>query len=145
MAVLDIAPNEVTEVAPDHSALWRRANWFGASVLVSGIASLAVALIVVGWIALSEAGVLKRSLLTAEFHTAGPVLLAVVAMIFVADRLWPAEPRPARSRAHFVDAGYLLLFTVITTLVSLLNTGFLIEVSRHAPFLILSEIQLIPQ
>jgi sterol desaturase/sphingolipid hydroxylase (fatty acid hydroxylase superfamily) len=49
------------------------------------------------------------------------------------------------ARAHLVDAGYLGLFAVVAPFVSLLNTGFAVIVERHAHFLVLSRVPLIPR
>ena len=74
-----------------------------------------------------------------------PALLAVVAALFVAERLWPAVPRPPLARAHVVDAGYLALFAVVVApLVILVDTGFAVEIDRHAHFLLLSRLSPCP-
>jgi len=77
---------------------------------------------------------------------AGPALLAVVGAIFLAERLWPAVQRPALARAHVVDAGYLALFAVVVApFVTLVSTGFGVEIDRYAHFLVLGRMSLLPQ
>ena len=50
------------------------------------------------------------------------------------------------SRGHLVDAGYLVLFALaVVPLLTLVETGFAVEMSRHARFLILSRLPLAPQ
>ena len=67
-------------------------------------------------------------------------------VLFVAERRWPAVERPALSRAHLVDAGYLALFAVaVLPLLTLVQTGFAVEVQRYAPFLRLGRLPLVPQ
>ena len=63
----------------------------------------------------------------------GPALVAVILAVFLAERLWPAVPRPVLDRAHVVDAGYLVLFALIAPAVALMNTGFAVTVERYAP------------
>jgi sterol desaturase/sphingolipid hydroxylase (fatty acid hydroxylase superfamily) len=75
----------------------------------------------------------------------GPVLLLVVTGLFLAERRWPAVPRSARARAHLVDAGYLLLLLVVGPFVTVLDTGFALVMERHARFLVLSRLPVIPR
>jgi sterol desaturase/sphingolipid hydroxylase (fatty acid hydroxylase superfamily) len=106
----------------------------------------------VGWLgftgakALLGAGDLWTGLVTAQGRTAGPVLVVVVAALFMAERRWPAVPRPLLARAHLVDAGYFLLFAVmVVPLLTLVETGFAVEMERHARFLLVGHLPLVPQ
>ncbi len=91
-------------------------------------------------------GDLSSALATAQGRTVGPALIAVVAVLFLAERLWPAVPRRALARAHLVDAGYLIIFAVVVVpLLTLVETGFAVEVGRHARFLLLGRLDPIPQ
>src|SRR5579871_6352904 len=109
-----------------------------------GLTGAAVWLIVAGWHALRGPGFIS-ALTTAQGQMVGPVLIAVVAAVFVAERLWPAVPRRPLARAHVVDAGYLVLFAFVAPLVTLLNTGFVVTLDRHAHFLVLRHLPLAPQ
>jgi sterol desaturase/sphingolipid hydroxylase (fatty acid hydroxylase superfamily) len=107
---------------------------------------------VVGWLGavgvsvLVGAGDLSSALATAQGRTVGPALIVVVAALFFAERLWPAVPRPAPARAHLVDAGYLVLFAVmVVPLLTLVETGFAVEVERHARFLMVGRLALVPR
>jgi len=120
----------------------RVAAWLG--VLAVGVA--------VGWLgftgakALLGAGDLATSLATAQGRTAGPILVVVVAALFLAERRWPASPRPLLARAHVVDAGYFLLFAVVVVpLLTLVQTGFAAEVEKHSRFLLVGHLPLVPQ
>ena len=115
----------------------------------SGVVAVAAA---VGWLgfvgtrSLIGAGNLTTALATAQGRTVGPALIAVVAALLVAERLWPAVPRPFLARAHLVDAGYLVLFAVVVVpLLTLVETGFAVEMTRHARFLIVGHLPLVPQ
>ena len=87
----------------------------------------------------------SAALWLAQTSTIGPVLVVLVGVLFLAERRWPAVRRPAVSRAHVVDAGYLVLAWAATPLVTLLNTGFGIAVGRYAGFLELQRLPLVPR
>jgi sterol desaturase/sphingolipid hydroxylase (fatty acid hydroxylase superfamily) len=103
------------------------------------------------WLGLEGGGALARShgvyhtLAVTELRTVGPALFVVVAVLFALERRWPAVPRPVRSRAHVVDAAYLLVAAVIAPLVTLVDTGFAVVVSQHAPYLVLGRLPLGPR
>jgi sterol desaturase/sphingolipid hydroxylase (fatty acid hydroxylase superfamily) len=100
----------------------------------------------VGTSTLFGAGDLSSALTTAQGRTVGPALVVVVAALFIGERLWPAVPRPAFARAHLIDAGYFVLFAVLVVpLLTLVETGFAVEVGRHARFLMVSRLSLVPQ
>ena len=110
------------------------------------VAGIGVWLGVVGLHALSVGGHLPHKLAVQQSLNVGPALLAVVTLIFVAERRWPAVARPVMARAHLVDAGYLLLFALIVgPLVILFSTGFSVVVHRYAPFLVLDRLPLAPR
>jgi sterol desaturase/sphingolipid hydroxylase (fatty acid hydroxylase superfamily) len=120
----------------------RRTAWYVVMVL----AAASVWLGVVGLRTLVGAGDLGGALAAARGHSVGPVLIVFVALIIVAERLWPAVPRPLLARAHLVDAGYLALFAIVVLpLVTLVQTGLTVEVERHAGFLIVGRLPLVPQ
>jgi len=118
-----------------------RAAW----AIAIGVTVTAAWLAVIGYRALAGGHELWSAVRDAQGRMAGPILVLVVAGVFIAERRWPAVPRPALARAHIVDATYLLLFALIGPLVTLLNTGFAVEVERHAGFLILGRLPLVPQ
>ena len=126
--------------APGGTARWT--SWSGVVAVGLG----AVGLGVVGAQALVGAGDLPSALATAQGRTVGPALIAVVAVLVVAERLWPAVPRTLLARAHLVDAAYLALFAVVVVpLLTLVETGFAVETSRHAHFLIVGRLPVVPQ
>ncbi len=120
----------------------RAAGWIGVLAVTGAVAWLGA----VGTSTLVGEGDLSSALATAQGRTVGPALVVVVAALFLAERLWPAVPRPALSRAHLVDAGYLVLFAVmVVPLLTLVETGFAVEVGRHARFLMVGRLSLVPQ
>jgi sterol desaturase/sphingolipid hydroxylase (fatty acid hydroxylase superfamily) len=126
----------------------RRARYVGpprAWFAVLVVASAAVWLALVGTDVLWRDGILPGALLSAQRQMVGPALVAVIVVVFLAERLWPAVPRPVLARAHLVDAGYLLLFALIAPLVSVMDTGFAVVIQRYAPFLSLSRLPVVPR
>jgi sterol desaturase/sphingolipid hydroxylase (fatty acid hydroxylase superfamily) len=120
----------------------RVAAWF----VVIGLAAASVWLGLVGLGALLGAGTLAQALATARNHSAGPVLIVFTVLILLAERRWPAIPRPFLSSAHLVDAGYFVLFALIVLpLVTLVQTGLGVEIERHASFLLVSRLPMVPQ
>lgn len=134
----------LTAVASSWSPAWARRRW-------SAWAAALVLTAVAGWVAvaggtdLAGAGLLWETIRSAPGQMVGPVLVAVVGAMFVAERFWPSERRPARTAAHLVDAAYMGLYAATAPLVILFNTGFALAVGHHAPFLILGRLPLLPQ
>jgi sterol desaturase/sphingolipid hydroxylase (fatty acid hydroxylase superfamily) len=101
---------------------------------------------VVGFQSLMSTGSLSFAVSSARARAVGPTLLVFVGVILLAERLWPAVPRPLLSKAHLVDAGYLALFAIVVMpLLTLVESGFATEISRHAHFLMLSRLPIGPQ
>jgi sterol desaturase/sphingolipid hydroxylase (fatty acid hydroxylase superfamily) len=116
--------------------------WYG--VLFLG--AITTWLGVVGYRALASQGSVTAALSAARGRTVGPALIVFIAVILLAERFWPAVPRPFLSRAHFVDAGYLVIFAIVVLpLLTLVETGFAQEINRHASFLVLGRMSLLPQ
>jgi sterol desaturase/sphingolipid hydroxylase (fatty acid hydroxylase superfamily) len=140
------APNGL---GPDPGAADRptgRAGPTRAWLAVVILGAAAVWFGIIGWQTLSASGHLVHDLVTAQGRMAGPVLLLFVGAVFLAEQRWPAVRRPLLARAHLVDAGYLLLLAVVVgPLVSLLDTGFAEAVVRHAHFLLLGRLPLLPK
>jgi len=122
------------------TASWRAL----AGVLVA--AALAVWLGAVGVQVLSASGDLSWTLEHAPGEMVAPALVGVVVAIWLAERRWPAEPRPWNSRAHLVDAGYFALFAaIVAPLLVLVEIGFSAEIGQHARFLELSRVPIAPR
>jgi len=123
----------------DRRATRRHAGaWLGCV----GLTAAATWLVADGARALIRAHDLYHQLAVAQVRMTGPVLLAVVGVVFVCERIWPAVSRPVRSRAHAVDAAYLGVFVLVAPFVTLLNTGFSMAVHAHARFLLLGRLPL---
>jgi sterol desaturase/sphingolipid hydroxylase (fatty acid hydroxylase superfamily) len=101
---------------------------------------------VVGFQALNTQGGVWAAFDSARAHTVGPVLVVFIAVILLAEQIWPAVPRPVLSRAHVVDLGYLIAFAIVVLpLLTLVESGFSTEIVRHAHFLVLARLPLSSQ
>lgn len=115
--------------------------WAAAMVLTATAGWVTIA----GAVDLAQSGLFWETVRTSPGRMVGPVLVAVVAALFMAERLRPVERRPVRTAAHLVDAAYMGLYAATAPLVILFNTGFALAVGHHAPFLILGRLSLLPQ
>jgi len=142
MALSVVDDTDRLALQPDSLDRARTVAW----AMAIGLTAAAAWLAVTGYRALTAGHELWPAVRDAQGQMTGPVIVLVVAAVFLAERLWPAVPRPTLARAHVVDAGYLLLFAIIVgPLVTLLDTGFAVEVERHAGFLVLGRLPLLPQ
>jgi sterol desaturase/sphingolipid hydroxylase (fatty acid hydroxylase superfamily) len=113
--------------------------WYG----VLALAAFCTWLGYVGFTTLLSAGTLSRAITEARGDTVGPALLVFVALILLAEQLWPAVRRPFFSRAHLVDLAYLVIFGIaVLPLLTMVETGFNVEVGHHAHFLQLGRLPL---
>ena len=116
--------------------------WVG----VMAIAGLSAWLAVVGGTDLAGEHYLWRAISGARGRMVGPGLVLFVAAVMVAEQRWPAVQRPLLARAHLVDASYLVFFAIcMVPPLTLVTTGFAVELRRHAPWLVLARLPLVPQ
>jgi sterol desaturase/sphingolipid hydroxylase (fatty acid hydroxylase superfamily) len=72
-------------------------------------------------------------------------VLGLVAVIMLAERCWPACPRPPRARGQQTDLLYLVAYAlVVLPMVTLLGAGSATLLERHAPWLMLPPIAGVP-
>ena len=89
---------------------------------------------------------LWATLVAAQLRTVGPALVAVLVALVLAERRWPAVPRPLMARGHLADAGYLALFAIaVVPMLTVVETGFAVEVERHARFLLVGRLSFAPE
>ncbi len=113
--------------------------WYGV-LFLGGVTTW---LGVVGYRVLAGEGSVSAALSSARGRTVGPALIIFIAAILIAERFWPAVPRPIFSRAQVVDTGYLVIFAIVVLpLLTLVETGFAQEISQHAAFLVLGRLPL---
>jgi sterol desaturase/sphingolipid hydroxylase (fatty acid hydroxylase superfamily) len=120
----------------------RTAIWAG----VLSVAGLTAWLATVGLTDLLSARDLWGVIDASRARLAGPALVVVVVLLLVAEQRWPAVRRPLLTRAQLVDASYFVLFAVaVVPLLTLVETGFSIEIERHVSFLVLGRLSLVPR
>jgi sterol desaturase/sphingolipid hydroxylase (fatty acid hydroxylase superfamily) len=113
---------------------------------VMAIAALSAWLAAVGLRDLLPAPDLWRAVETARGQAVGPALVVTVVALLAAEQRWPAVRRPLWARAHLVDGCYFVLFAVaVMPLLTLVETGFAVEIERHASFLVLGRLALVPR
>ncbi len=113
---------------------------------VLSIAGLTAWLAVVGGSALLASHDILGSMATARGRAIGPVVILVVVGLFICEQRWPAVRRPVLARAHVVDATYFLLSgLVVLPVLALIETGLALEIERHASFLILDRLPMVPR
>ena len=97
-----VAPQSATTAPPD----WRGPARSAPSgpplvwVLALGVTALAAWLVIVGARTLYQAHDLFHALIVAQERTIGPVLIAIVLLVLLAERRWPVVRRPMLARPH---------------------------------------------
>jgi sterol desaturase/sphingolipid hydroxylase (fatty acid hydroxylase superfamily) len=116
--------------------------WIGVLVVLAGT----IALGVIGLRDLLGGGGLSFVLRSSWAVAVGPAVLGCLALLFVLERRFPAVRRPALSRAHVTDVGYLALTAAVTIPVfTMVSVGMGVVIERDASFLVLSRYALVPR
>lgn len=98
-----------------------------------------------GWRALAAYGP-ARSIHEGQTELAGPIVLGFVLVVVLLEQIWPAQRRPALSRGHLLDLGYLLVHALLVVpMVVLIGTGFSATLARVAPWLVLPHTSALPR
>ncbi len=86
-----------------------------------------------------------RAVASARHQLVGPAVVVFVGVVFLLERRWPAEPRPALARGHLHDALYLGLYAVaVVPVIALTGAGFSTLARHVAPWLVLPRIVAVP-
>ena len=98
--------------------------------------ALAAVTAVIVWAGIAELlrqGRLETVLRAGWAELAAPFLVALVVAAGIAERIWPAEPRPVLARGHVQDACYLALHAIVVIpLMTLLSAGAAALLGDHA-------------
>jgi sterol desaturase/sphingolipid hydroxylase (fatty acid hydroxylase superfamily) len=98
-----------------------------------------------GWAALRSDGVI-RAIHAGQVELAGPVIIGFVTVVFLIERLTPAQRRPVLSRGHLLDLGYFLAHgIVVVPLIVLTGAGFSTGLAHLAPWLVIPRIDAVPR
>ncbi len=131
-AVVDAGPLEVAGGRPVRSSRARPSPPVGSLAL----AAAAAAVVGIGVVALQRSGGVSAGLSAGRAELLAPPVLLVVAVVMVAERLWPAEPRPFLARGHLHDAGFFVLHvTVVVALMTLFSVAFAFLLEHRAVWL----------
>jgi sterol desaturase/sphingolipid hydroxylase (fatty acid hydroxylase superfamily) len=113
---------------------------------VLSIAGLSAWLGVVGARGLLASHNIWSSIATARGRAIGPAIIVSVVVLFICEQRWPAVRRPVLAHAHLVDATYFVLGgMVVIPILTLVETGFAVEIQRHASFLVLDKLPVVPR
>ena len=123
-----------------------RVSWLRSVYLPTvAIGVLTVWLCHEGWEALAPWGPLHQ-VRSAQFQLACPIVLGFVFGVFAIERRWPAQARPALARGHRVDAMYFGVHALIgVPIMVLAGTGFSSLLARHAPWLVVPRLPVVPR
>ena len=110
-----------------------------ASFALAGVTAVIV------WSGIAELlqqGRLESVLQAGWAELAAPLLVALVVLTGIAERIWPAEPRPVLARGHLQDACYLALHAIVVIpLMTLLSVGAAGLLGAHAGWITLHPAQ----
>jgi sterol desaturase/sphingolipid hydroxylase (fatty acid hydroxylase superfamily) len=96
------------------------------------IAAVTAGLMGEGFRAVGGWAAAERAIQASRAELVGPLVLAFVALVFLAERRWPSEARPALARGHVQDGLYTLFYAVVVVpLIVLSGVGFA-ELLRQA-------------
>jgi sterol desaturase/sphingolipid hydroxylase (fatty acid hydroxylase superfamily) len=119
------------------SAWWRR-----VSLPSFAVAGLTICIL---WAAIADLlrqGRLESVLSAGRAELAAPLLVALVVVIGICERIWPAERRPVLARGHIQDACFVALHAVVVIpLMTLLSVGAAVLLGRYAGWIELRSTQ----
>jgi sterol desaturase/sphingolipid hydroxylase (fatty acid hydroxylase superfamily) len=109
------------------------------------IAVSAIGLIAVGWATHWGGASLTDSMAGLRIVIIGPATLAILAILLVAERVWPAQDRPLLARGHRQDVLYTILnMTLTVPFVAVLSLSFADVVRARLPWLTFPRIGALP-
>ena len=104
-----------------------------------------VALMLAGWGALGGSSGVAKAIGELRGEVIGPIVIGFLAVVLVAERLWPAVRRPFTSRGQVHDLVYLCLYALaVVPLIALIGAGFFEVMNRAAPWLVLARMSAVP-
>jgi sterol desaturase/sphingolipid hydroxylase (fatty acid hydroxylase superfamily) len=144
MTVDAAAPVRAEVPAPGENSFRRTLAPAWVGVMVTAVVALWLAL--VGWRTLEAERQLWYGIRQMAVDIVGPAMLAFLLVVVLCERAWPAVRQPLLCRAHLVDACYLAVAAlVVVPTLPLVQAGLSVELTRHASFLILARLHLMPQ
>ena len=109
------------------------------------IAVSALGLIAFGWATHWGGASLTSSLTGLRIVIIGPATLAILALLLIAERVWPAQDRPLFARGHRHDVLYTILnMTLTVPFVAVLSLSFADVVRARLPWLTFPRVSALP-
>ena len=107
--------------------------------------AVGVLTVVILWAAVADLlgqGRLEAVLSAGRAELAAPLLVALVVVIGICERIWPAERRPVLARGHVQDACFVALHAIVVIpLMTLLSVGAATLLDRYAGWIELRSTQ----
>ena len=148
MVVAPLWPSTLERVEGRRPILGRARSAVSARIYLPAVSIVALAALLIGlgwatgWGSASFAG----SLSALRLVVVGPLSVAILAVILLAERLRPAQRRPLIARGHRQDVLYALLnATFVLPLITALTLSFVAVVRAAAPWLMLPRMALVPK
>ena len=109
------------------------------------LAVAAVGLIAVGWATHWGGASLTSSMTGLRIVVIGPATLAILAVLLIAERVWPAQDRPLFARGHRQDVLYTILnMTLTVPFIAVLSLSFADVVRSRLPWLTFPRVGALP-
>lgn len=111
-----------------------------------GVPVLAAALVGFGWASDWGGVAFTGSLTSLRVAVVGPVALAALGLIVVAERIWPAQQRPLFARGYRHDLLIAMVHaTLVLPLVTALTLSFVEVLRRLVPWIVLGRMATVPR
>jgi sterol desaturase/sphingolipid hydroxylase (fatty acid hydroxylase superfamily) len=105
----------------------------------------AAALIAIGWISHWGGANFTGTLFSLRVSVIGPATLVIIAILMIAERVWPAQQRSPVARGYRQDALYTILNSTLTLpLIAALSLSFSAVVRSRLPWLTFPRIAALP-
>jgi sterol desaturase/sphingolipid hydroxylase (fatty acid hydroxylase superfamily) len=99
-----------------------------------------------GLVVLRHTGGVGQAVASSRHDLIGPTVLGFLALVLVAERVWPAVRRPVLARGHIQDGLYLLLYaTAVVPLIVVIGVGFSDTLRHVAPWIVLPPLPFVPR
>jgi sterol desaturase/sphingolipid hydroxylase (fatty acid hydroxylase superfamily) len=111
-----------------------------------GVAAFGAVLVAIGWLTRWGGADFVATMTSLRVVVIGPLTLAVIGVLLIAERMWPAQRRSAFARGYRHDVLFTVLNATLTVpLVVALTLSFAEVVRSRLPWLILPHVNVVPR